>query len=81
MVAMSAKKYESNAEKQKAYRTRLKAEITPPTTDDPKEWNAYLKVIGLSTNRGTCLGGQKMEGLGLDVPDTTENWIDTVTKT
>jgi hypothetical protein len=58
---MSAKKYESNAEKQKAYRER---HLEPPTTDDPKAWEKYLQHCGLGMTRGSTINGHRiMTGL------------------
>lgn len=50
----SRKKYPTVAAKQKAYRTR-KNPFVPPASADPKDWEVYLRKVGLGMSRGSCL--------------------------
>ncbi len=61
---MSQKIHCSNAERQQAYRDRIAA-MRPvpaaPATKDPKDWEDYLRKIGLGMSRGNALAGAPRE--------------------
>ncbi len=52
------RKHATSAARQQAYRDRLAAKrpaLEPPTTADPKAWDAYLRKVGLGMSRGNAL--------------------------
>ena len=51
------KVYANSTERSRACRARERAARPVPTTDDPKEWDAYLRSAGLSMSRGQDIVG------------------------
>ena len=49
--------YANSTERVRAFRVREKAARPVPTTDDPKDWEAYLRGAGLSMSRGQDIVG------------------------